>query len=247
MFTEQILKPIQEFIQQTQPALDELGQSMAETLKLTNSSDCKGQKKKLEELNKEESSTARTQEIDNDQKQQNKQLHQTDDQQQTEYCYKCPICNEEAGNNIIACDECSEWETITNPDIDIHQKSVSSQPLSTNEKVQQQPMVIEEKKESNESCQKTTSNVIARVHTNEQEMGNDRRTPSHEYTENYIIMNTSPKEKESSMMSKQSLNQIEDQTYMKQPLIDTTENSKNVDKQKQKQTAKRFSTKNQQN
>ncbi|CAC5363395.1 unnamed protein product [Mytilus coruscus] len=193
-------------------------------------------------------SKSRTQEIDNDQKQQNEQLHQIEDQQQTEYSYKCPISNEEAGNNTIACEECNEWfhyvclkltemevrkfdpsityicelcnneaifrETITNPDTD-------SQPLSTNKKVQQQPIGIEEKKESKELGHKTNYNLLAKVHTNDQEMENDRRTTSKEYTENYMVMNTSPKGKES---SKQFLDQIEDQTYMKQPLIDTTEN-----------------------
>ncbi|CAC5390133.1 unnamed protein product [Mytilus coruscus] len=184
IFTEQILNPIQEFIQQTQPALDELSQSMAETQKLTITSDCKDQREELEDVNKEERSTTRTQEIDINHKQQ-------DDKQQTKYSYKCPICNEESGNNTIACDECNEWfhyaclkltemevrkidpsipyicelwnnetlfrETITNPKIDIDQQSVSNQPLSTYEKVQQHPLGIEEKKESNELCQKTTS------------------------------------------------------------------------------------------
>ncbi|CAC5410476.1 unnamed protein product [Mytilus coruscus] len=250
---------------------------MAETLKLTISSDCKDHREELEDVKNEERSTTRTQEIDINHKQQDKQHYQVDDLQQTEYSYKCSICNDESGNNTIACDECNEWfhydclkltemevrktyssipyicelynnkalfrETITNSNIDIDQQSVSNQPLSTYEKVQQHPLEIEEKKKSNKLCQKTTSNLTSKVHNNVQEMENDRRTPRNELTEKYIEVNTSPKEKESIMMNKQSLHQIEDQTYMKQPLVDTTENSRNIDKQNQKQTAKRTSTK----
>ncbi|CAG2215473.1 unnamed protein product [Mytilus edulis] len=108
IFTENILEPIQEFIQQTQPALDELNRSMAETMKLTITAACNVQNEEIENINHKDKAAPSNKEIDKNPKPQDNEFDKDEDQQ-NENSYKCPICREESENNTIACDECNEW------------------------------------------------------------------------------------------------------------------------------------------
>ncbi|CAG2206026.1 unnamed protein product [Mytilus edulis] len=68
IFTENILEPIQEFIQQTQPALDELNRSMAETMKLTITAACNVQNEEIENINHKDKAAPSNKEIDKNHK-----------------------------------------------------------------------------------------------------------------------------------------------------------------------------------
>ncbi|CAC5425646.1 unnamed protein product [Mytilus coruscus] len=58
------LEPIQEFIQQTQPALDELNRSMAATMKLTITTACNVQNGEIEDINHKDKVAPSNKEID---------------------------------------------------------------------------------------------------------------------------------------------------------------------------------------